>query len=405
MPSTAVKSESMRDVWCAIIAGGRGTRLFPISHDLCPKQFCAVDAKHTFIQATAQRFQALGVRSDRILVLTANKTQHALASAQLLPLGVTPANIRQIESRHGYASSMIKAAEFIAKYDPQAIIINSPADQFIVLDDDFYRTLNLAVHTARAGNPTVVGVKVKDLVTVMGCGHAIYDPEEQSAAKKVLGFIEKPSSKTAKKLLCSSNSACNTGINVWAAKTILRATSDPNLDHRNFDTDNLMRCFQTLRLAVGAFQWHDCGTLKSLYDISAKTPRHHNVVLGSGKSYRFACRRSLFYVPNGVTATFSGFEDSAVVINELNGKMVGVALPLEQSQKVRELAEEYATNHRLLSVDASIDARNNHISRTAFSLQSSFGIIGMSNISITPLKYPDGRIVYAITNDASSLVD
>ena len=58
-------TEISGNIWLAIIAGGRGTRLFPHSHDDCPKQFCVLDDTNTFIQATARRFIALGVKPNR----------------------------------------------------------------------------------------------------------------------------------------------------------------------------------------------------------------------------------------------------------------------------------------------------------------------------------------------------
>ena len=56
-------------IWVAIIAGGQGTRLFPISHPACPKQFCQLDENNTFIQAVIENFKLIGIKSTQIVIV------------------------------------------------------------------------------------------------------------------------------------------------------------------------------------------------------------------------------------------------------------------------------------------------------------------------------------------------
>ena len=250
-----------RHLWTAIIAGGQGTCLFPLSHKACSKQFCQVDDEDTFIQKTVKRFVNFGVDSKRIVIITTNASQTTLAKEQTLPIGILSQNIHQVAPTFGYAGAMIKAAEFISEIDKDAIIINSPADQFIIADEDFIHTLELAVDDAAYGYPNVIGVKINDLVTVTGCGHAIYDPEEEdidiepeNMTYTVKGFIEKPNRELADKLMREGNSACNTGINVWHVSTILDVAKEITFDKNGLGTDELMSKFSTLKLSVGKFR-------------------------------------------------------------------------------------------------------------------------------------------------------
>ena len=128
-------NDETKNLWLAVIAGGQGTRLFPMSHEKCPKQFCNLDPDNTFIQATVRRFLAIGVKPKHIVVVTTNPTQTALACEQLSPLGVISPNIYEISPKYGYAVAMIKAAQLIHEHDEEAVVINTPADQFIQLDD------------------------------------------------------------------------------------------------------------------------------------------------------------------------------------------------------------------------------------------------------------------------------
>jgi mannose-1-phosphate guanylyltransferase len=398
------KESTVNHLWLAVIAGGQGTRLFPLSHDDCPKQFCDLDQNNKFIQATVKRFTALGVKPNHVVVVTTNDRQTVLAAEQLTPLGVITPNIYQISPDYGYAGAMIKAAEFISAHDPDAIIINTPADQYIEADVDFADTMKLAVRSAKADCPTIVGVKVSDLVTFMGCGHALYDPEDDGFCKVVRSFVEKPDEELATQMMRDDNSACNTGINVWSAEYILEATSIWNIEKAPIDTDDLMSLLGELRLAIGSFKWYDCGTLKSLYAISKQTPNHKNATLGKGFVDRgTTCRGSLFYSIEGVNIWATNVHDAAVVVNEINGKIVMAIVALEESQLVRELAENFKQNEKILMHDYSIRARNNLVTETNCSDQILVGFVGVTGYVVTALKRPNGEMDIVVSRSLQKI--
>ena len=136
------------NLWTAIIAGGQGTRLFPISHPSCPKQFCELDERNTFIQAVIENFTFLGVKPTHIVVVVTSENQMELAKKQCLPRGVLSQNIIEVSPKLGYAGSMIKATEYIYELDPNAVVINTPADQYVVPDFEFRATIESAVNEA-----------------------------------------------------------------------------------------------------------------------------------------------------------------------------------------------------------------------------------------------------------------
>ena len=384
-------------LWVAIIAGGQGTRLFPLSHDNCPKQFCHQDNNNTFIQATIKRFVEIGVVPSHIVLVTTNENQTKLAKEQTSLLGILSQNIIEISPAYGYAGAMIKASMFIKKLDKHAVVINSPADQYIVSDDNFKQTIKDAIESASGGSPTIVGVKVTDLVTVMGCGHAIYDPKEDAVCRKVCGFVEKPDEKQATKLMRGDNSACNTGINVWKADLVAKLFAGKDLIGEALSTDELMAKFENLRLAIGTFRWLDCGTLKSFYEISAKTPNHKNASLGKGEIDRTDCRRSLFYAVDGIKLHVAGIEDSAVLATVIDDRIVIVSVKLEESQKVRNLAEDYKANKDFLTDDFSVGARNNWTMRTNCSSEIRVGFVGVDNFIVYSHKNIDGTFDVAVS--------
>ena len=398
------KVKSSGHVWVAIIAGGQGTRLFPLSHEGCPKQFCPINKTQTFIQATIKRFVDFGIKRHRVVIIVTNDNQLELARAQCLPLGVISENILKISPDFGYAGAMLEAAEFISRLDEEAVIINTPADQHIIPDESFMTSINRALDSARAGNPTIIGVKINDLVTFMGCGHALYDApgddEEEKPTYDVTGFVEKPNEELAVELMRGDGTVCNTGINVWDVQTILRV----NTNRTALSTDNLMCEIQrisSLRITIGTFPWYDCGTLKSLYDISLKTPNHKNASIGQGLVERTDCLRSLFYTPDGVTLRATGIEDCAVVVNIVDDKIFVAVVKLSDSQDVKLLAEEYyRSEHHLASSVFSVScdrAHNNLIMRTNCSEEVYAGFVGTVGYAIYSHKASDGGIEIAVS--------
>lgn len=403
-----MEKQLLEHTWLAVIAGGQGTRLFPLSHNSRPKQFCHLNKDDTFIQATIKRFLGLGIKPNHVVIITTNKNQTELATSQTASLGIIPQNIYEISPHYGYAGSMVKAAEFIKKLDDSAIIVNTPADQFIVADENFEQVIAHVVENIDSGGePTIVGVKTSDLVTVMGCGHALYDPDEKDndgILFHVASFVEKPDEETATRLMREDNSVCNTGINVWKAEQVLSSTDPSDLEEFGLGTDDLMRdllesFYGNIHVAVGKFIWRDCGTLKSLYDVSedAMTPNHKNVSLGKGHIERTDCRRSLFYNIRGTNLRVTGVEDAAVLVTEIEDNIIIAIVKLSESQRVRELAEDYNTNKKFLTDDFSVGARNNMIVRSNFSEQVKVGFVGVDNYIVYTHKHEDGTIDIAVS--------
>ena len=388
-----------KHVWVAIIAGGQGTRLFPISHTNRPKQFCRLDKRNTFIQAVIENFTGLGIKPTHIVVVTTSEHQMELAKEQVLPRGVLSQNILEISPSFGYAGAMVKAAEFISMLDPEAIVINTPSDQFLVADEDFGSTIDAAIEAAKASQPVIIGVKVNDLVTAMGCGHALYE-EAEAPCFPVTGFVEKPKREEADRIMRQGNSACNTGINVWRASTVLSATEGIRLV--GLATDDFMKLLGELKIAVGNFEWHDCGTLKSLYEVSKKTPNHKNASLGNGSFERNNCRGSLLYASRGMELRVTGAKDDAVIFTIINEKPIIVVAKLAESQRIKDLAEDYSRHEAFLTDDFSFGARNNVVLGSNVSDELIVGFVGVENYAVYVHKRSDGTLEAAVSKQLIS---
>ena len=378
----------MEHLWVAIIAGGQGTRLFPISHPGCPKQFCQLDKKNTFIQAVIENFASLNIKRTHMLVITTDENQTALAKKQCLSRGILSQNIVQIDPNLGYAGAMIYATQCIYLLDKDAVVISTPSDQYLSANEDFRDTIQAAYFQVdESDDAVIIGVKINDIVTAMGCGHAIYQ-EDYGPCYQVTSFVEKPDRILADKIMRQGNSACNTGINVWRAYTINKLFTGHS--YKGISTDELMDSLDNLRVSVGNFDWHDCGTLKSLYEISKKTPNHKNASLGGGTFERIDCRRSLFYADEGMELHVSDAEDVAVLFTVINEKPILVIAKLSESQKIKRLAEDYLKHEDILTADFSMGARNNFILRSSISDEIVAGFVGVNNYYVYVYRKPDG---------------
>ena len=386
---------STNHLWVAIIAGGQGTRLFPISHPGCPKQFCHLDDKNAFVQSVIARFTSLGVKSTQILVIVTDDNQETLAKEQCIPRGILSQNILKVSPNLGYAGCMIYTAKFIHDLDPSAIIINTPSDQYIAFNEEFANTIETAVTSAAQGYPVIIGVKIGDIVTVMGCGHAIYS-EDGNPCHQVKSFVEKPDRETADKIMRKGNSACNTGINVWKAN-LIHGLFPADEKYDGISTDDFMARLGGLRVAVGNFEWYDCGTLKSLYEISQKTPNHKNASLGGGAFERVDCRRSLLYASKGMELHVSGSEDDAVVFSVINEHPIVVVVKQSECAKIKLLAEDYFKHEEILTADFSMGARNNTVLHSNISKDLIVGFVGVENYAIYVERKNDGNLVAIVS--------
>ncbi|RIL04944.1 MAG: mannose-1-phosphate guanylyltransferase [Proteobacteria bacterium] len=213
----------MSKVFAVILAGGQGTRFWPVSRKVKPKQFLPLVGKESLIRATADRIEPL-VGRDGLIVVTSRGLERLvhdhLPTAQILiePLG------------RNTAASIGLAAIHSMKHDPDAINIILPADHAVQNVENQIRSLRDAVD-ALSKNDTLVTIGVEPSYPHTGYGY-IHTAEKISGnTYKVGRFFEKPNYERAKAYCESGDYYWNSGMFVWRAETILRALKEfmPNL--------------------------------------------------------------------------------------------------------------------------------------------------------------------------------
>lgn len=197
-------------MYVLILAGGGGTRLWPVSREHSPKQFLKLFEGKSLFQMTLERAKKL-VPLSHILISTASKyTSHIKQVGGEIP----DENIIGEPMRRDTALAVGLGALYIFKRDPDAVIINLASDHLIRPDTDFVKDMLRAAEIAYVQNEFVtIGIHPRFPHT--GMGHI------QVHGQKGVRFVEKPPLMQAKKYTASKNYYWNANLYVWKAKLIL----------------------------------------------------------------------------------------------------------------------------------------------------------------------------------------
>ncbi len=296
-----------RNHYCVIMAGGIGSRFWPVSRDSRPKQFLDIlGTGRTFIQATYDRFCKI-IPKDNIIVVTS--VQHAALVKEQLP-DLPMENILSEPYRRNTAPCIAYAVYKLRKRNPDASVVVAPCDHLILDSDLFLKTIEAALDfTAVYDRLYTIGIEPTRPDTNYG-----YIQTDRSNTRDVAGttgymvktFTEKPDEELARKFVDSGEFLWNSGIFIWKVTTIIREMEQllpevAGLFERGedcFDTDGeqkyvemvyrdcpkisidygVMEKTQLARVLPGSFGWSDLGTWTSLYQIARNKDAAGNVV-------------------------------------------------------------------------------------------------------------------------------
>jgi mannose-1-phosphate guanylyltransferase len=206
-----------------IMAGGVGSRFWPMSTPECPKQFIDVMGMgKTLLQMTVERFGAL-ISPENIWVVT-NQTYADIVKAQLPDM---PADHILCEPcRRNTAPCIAYVSWRIKSNDPKANIIVTPSDHIVMNVQEFQRVISECMKFT-ADTDAIVTLGIKPTRPETGYGYIQADPASSSPRNKEIfrvdSFREKPDLETAKKYVSKSNYFWNAGIFIWNVNTIVNA--------------------------------------------------------------------------------------------------------------------------------------------------------------------------------------
>lgn len=207
--------------YCIIMAGGIGSRFWPVSRNSRPKQFLDIlGTGSSFLQDTFRRFQKI-IPADNILIVTSE--QYGDLVKEQLPQ-MRDENILLEPHRRNTAPCIAYATYKLLKKNPEATVVVAPSDHLIINEDLFLSTIESALeHAAQSDDLFTLGIKPTRPETGYG-----YIQINRAECKEVNGhvaygvktFTEKPNAELAKILVDSGEFLWNSGIFVWNLKAI-----------------------------------------------------------------------------------------------------------------------------------------------------------------------------------------
>ncbi|SRR5258706_185560 len=209
----------MEHTYAVIMAGGGGTRLWPVSRKNQPKQLFPLLGEETLFQSTVARLEIL-FPPERILVVTV--AEQAREMREQVP-SIPVENYLIEPAPRGTASVVGLAAAILHQRDPLALMAILPSDHHIRNRDLFHYLMRAAVDVAKAGYLVTLGIAPTYPSTAYGYiqqGTPL-DGKFNYPVYEVKRFKEKPDEKTAQKLLRTGDHSWNSGMFVWSTKRIL----------------------------------------------------------------------------------------------------------------------------------------------------------------------------------------
>lgn len=206
-----------------IMAGGKGTRLWPLSRATAPKQFIQFVGHHTLFQTTLLRISDSAIYEAPIIIT--NEDFRFLAAEQAREIGVLVSATLLEPVARNTAAAVAAAAAFVAqKFGGDAIMLVLASDHEVVADTDYTDAISIARKTVAFGNLVTFGIVPNE--PAIGYGYIEIGEKLTTGACKVKRFIEKPTLLKAEEMLNAGGFAWNSGIFMFKAEQVLKEFSE-----------------------------------------------------------------------------------------------------------------------------------------------------------------------------------
>jgi mannose-1-phosphate guanylyltransferase len=352
-----------QDTYVAIMAGGIGSRFWPLSRVGHPKQFLDIlGIGRTLIQQTFDRFAQL-VPTENIYVVTA--AEYLGITKKQLPQ-LPPENIIGEPFRKNTAPCIAYISFKLQQLNPEGSLIVAPADHLILQEDKFLAVCKEALHFVN-GQDALLTIGIQPTYPNTGYGYIQHEVAEAApGVYKVKTFTEKPNLELAKTFLASGDFLWNSGIFIWKVKNGLLAfqTHMPEMyDLFSADEDKLntagekraieaiyQQCpnmsidFGVMEKAANvyvipsSFGWSDLGTWNSAWENMDKD-YFENAVAGD-KVIVFDSNGCVVHVPDEKLVVLQGLDDYIVA----DTKDVLLICKKESEQAIKEYVAEVKRN-------------------------------------------------------------
>jgi mannose-1-phosphate guanylyltransferase len=356
-------SDILDHTYAVIMAGGGGTRLWPVSRRDRPKQMLPLLEEHrTLFQTTVDRLKGL-LPPERILVVTvAEQANELREQAPDIP----DENFLLEPLPRGTASVVGLAAIALRRRDPQAVMVILPADHFIRNHDLFHLLIRVAVDVAEKGYLVTLGINPTYAATGYG-----YIQRGKLIAERVVypvyevsRFREKPDEEQARAMISTGDHSWNSGMFLWQAAAILAEIKEqmpklhaalaeiddawqtaqaaevierawPVLENETVDYGIMEHAAKVAVLPAGGLEWSDVGSWDSLFDVLL--PDQNGNIVFAGHHIAEDTHNSLVYGNHSERMVVTIGVDDLIIVDSGDVLMV---CHKDQAQKVRKVVDQ-----------------------------------------------------------------
>ncbi|UNZ00304.1 mannose-1-phosphate guanylyltransferase [Zhouia spongiae] len=341
--------------YAVLMAGGVGSRFWPLSTQNYPKQFHdLLGAGQTLIQKTFSRLNKF-IPKENILILT-NERYKELVLEQLN--GIAEEQVVLEPERRNTAPAILYASLKILKKNPNALMLVAPSDHWIEDEKAFEKNIKRCFRECEE-REVLMTLGVKPSFPNTGYGYIEFKKKSGVDIKKVRQFREKPDYETAKIFLTKGNFLWNAGIFVWSVGSIVKAFEkfQPELyqlfakgmkvyntqDEAVFIDGNytntpdisidyaILEHAKNIHVLPAGFDWNDLGTWGSLYNELGKDG-NQNAILNA-KTLLTNSNRNIIKTGPGKIVVMEGLNDYIVVDKD----EILLIYPKEKEQDIKNV--------------------------------------------------------------------
>ena len=351
----------MDNRYVIIMAGGVGSRFWPLSRREKPKQFLDImGTGETLIQQTYRRFKSTCPAENIFIV-----TNHEHKQLVIDQLGINPENVLAEPFRRNTAPCLAYGTFRILKENPEAVVVVTPADHLIIKEEKFCKVIGECMDFVEK-NDALLTLGIMPDRPETGYGYIQADRKKpvngHENLLKVKTFTEKPDIELARVFLQSGDFYWNSGIFIWNINSILSSFQKHLPDmysafnegrklfgtnkEKSFIGSTYIEC-KSISIDYGIMEkadnvyvmctdigWSDLGTWSSLYDHSALDKKGNSIV--SGNVFSYENKGNIFNISPGKVAVIQGLENYIVVDSE----DVLLIVKKEEEQNIKNYLED-----------------------------------------------------------------
>ena len=324
--------------YCIILAGGIGSKLWPMSHNAMPKQFLDLFATgRTMLQMTYDRYSKL-VTKENIFVST-YKDYADIVLEQLPEVAREQVVLEPLQISTAPATAL--TLTHLMARNPDANVISAPADQLVYDSSAFFRQIEEGLRFVEK-EEAFLAIGIKPTRPATSYGYLQASEETKDGFFKLKSFTEKPNVEFARLFCESGEFYWSTGIFLWNVKTMIKAMRHdyPEIEkmaalvaggadverYGAIVTEQYPRIrFQSVDLLIlehhdhvyiapCTFGWADVGSWKNYYDLQGKDADGN--VVGDSRNLMYSCRNNLINVSAGKVVILQDLEGYMVVEND-----------------------------------------------------------------------------------------